>query len=347
MAMEIFPGLPDDIGRRCLLRVPRTSHYTLALVCKTWKNIVCSPLFYQDRKRTGLSQELIVLCWRDSQTDHNICRIKLYDPLQNSFETLPPFPYSSSFFNCVAFDHKLFFMGVRTSWPHSTIQKALVIYDFSSGLWKRGPDLPDCRYEFCRSLDSAKGLIYIAGGQDSDNKELRTAIVYDIEDEKWEYLPSLKSDYLPPLCWRNGSVCIDDKFYVVSHWEKYIQAYDPNTRQWSTISTSYDGSSQVCLAAFGRIYPILCRNIIRRGFLENQSSVACIGPPAIQLCLILGVTMWHQQILIVGANKEDVRVFYLFEPSIQAGEEDKWTLITTLSKTELPDEIAIIGTIAL
>ncbi|XP_057815573.1 F-box/kelch-repeat protein At1g55270 isoform X3 [Cryptomeria japonica] len=51
MAMEIIPGLPDEIGRQCLLRVPLTSHYKLARVCKTWKHIVHNPLFYQDRNR--------------------------------------------------------------------------------------------------------------------------------------------------------------------------------------------------------------------------------------------------------------------------------------------------------
>ncbi|GLJ07612.1 hypothetical protein SUGI_0070830 [Cryptomeria japonica] len=104
---------------------------------------------------------------------------------------------------------------------------------------------------------------------------------------------------------------------------------------------------QACLAAFGRMYPDLCRKIIRWDFREQQSSIAYIGTPAIKLCLLRGVTMWHQQILIVGDDKEDATFFYLFEPSVQAGKEDKWTVIRTLSKTELPDKIDIIGTLAL
>ncbi len=99
-------------------------------------------------------------------------------------------------------------------------------------------------------MDLAKGLIYIAGGYDSDDEELCTATVYDIEEEKWEYLP--------PMIWSEckcDSVFTDDKLYVLSHMKGHIQAYDPNTRQWSAICDCYyDGSMQPSFAAFGRIY---------------------------------------------------------------------------------------------
>ena len=86
MAMKIIPGLPDDIGRECLLRASLFSHDAMAGVCKTWKNIVCSPLFYQDRKRSGLSQQFLLTC---STSGLSPCIIKLYDPIQQSYEALP------------------------------------------------------------------------------------------------------------------------------------------------------------------------------------------------------------------------------------------------------------------
>ena len=86
MAMNIIPGLPYDIGRECLLRASLLSHDAMAGVCKTWKNIVCSPLFYQDRKRSGLSQQFLLTC---SRSGLSRCRIKVYDPIQQSYKTLP------------------------------------------------------------------------------------------------------------------------------------------------------------------------------------------------------------------------------------------------------------------
>ncbi|GLJ14056.1 hypothetical protein SUGI_0224820 [Cryptomeria japonica] len=344
--MEIIPGLPDDISRECLLRVSLTSHYKLACVCKTWKEIVYNPIFYQDRKRFGLSQELIILpCW-GGKTKKG-CRIKLYDPLERSCETLPPFPpefpYFSGCFNCVPFNHKLFVMGLLSDSPEFTNHKALIIYDFSSGTWNRGLDLPDCRVDFCCSVDSAKGLLYIAGGCNSDEDEdyddgLRTAAVYDVEEEKWEYLP--------PMIWSEykcHSVFTDDKFYVMSHVEGHIQAYDPNTRQWSAISTCYEGSMQPSFAAFGRIYYDCDGEIIEWDYVDNQFRLA--GTLVPQLYRFIGGVMWNQQILMVGFNTENAMAFYLFEPSIprEGGKEDNWTLISTLSATELPDPVATIG----
>ena len=86
MAMKIIPGLPDDIGRECLMRASLFSRDVMGSVCKTWKNIVCSLLFYQDRKRSGLSQQFL-LTYSRSHLSH--CKIKLYDPIQQSYEALP------------------------------------------------------------------------------------------------------------------------------------------------------------------------------------------------------------------------------------------------------------------
>ncbi|GLJ14053.1 hypothetical protein SUGI_0224780 [Cryptomeria japonica] len=302
--MKILPGLPDDIGRECLLRVPLTSHYKLARVCKIWKDNVYNPLFYQDRKRSGLSQKLIILPCSDER--------------------------GCSY--CVPFNHKLLIMGLLSDSPHFTNHKALVIYDFSSGKWKRGPDLPDRRNNPCCSLDSAKGLIYIAGGRHSDEGELRTAIVYDIQEEKWEYLP--------PMIWSGyncHSVFTDDKLYVVSHAKGHLQTYDPNRRQWSAINM------QPSFAAFERIYHNFHEPVIEWDYLENQ----ILRDP--ELRSFIGATMWNRQILMAVVGKEEARFFYLFEPSIpgEAGKEDNWTLLRTFSETELPDVVTTIGVLTL
>ncbi|GLJ14054.1 hypothetical protein SUGI_0224790 [Cryptomeria japonica] len=288
MAMEIIPGLPDDIGRECLLRVPLTSHYKLVRVCKTWKHVVYNALFYQDRKRFGWSY-------------------------------------------CVPFNHKLFVIGLLSD----NFPSALVIYDFSSGKWKCGPNIPDNRECSCCSVDSAKGLIYIAGRCYSRGEELRTAIVYDTEEEKWEYLPQ--------MIWSEDSdmwhsVFSDDKFYVVSHAMGQIQIYDPNTRQWSAITIISDVCMYPSFSAFGWIYHDFHEKIVEWDYLENQ----CLHVPDNGF---IGATVWNKQMLMAVEGEENSRDFYLSEPSIpeEAGkaEENNWTLLSSLSETELPDVITI------
>ncbi|GLJ19219.1 hypothetical protein SUGI_0345300 [Cryptomeria japonica] len=58
---EIFPGLPEDIGLDFLQRVPFTSHPNLRAVCRSWRNVMSNPVFYQDRKRLGKEDDFLVI----------------------------------------------------------------------------------------------------------------------------------------------------------------------------------------------------------------------------------------------------------------------------------------------
>lgn len=122
--MEIIPGLPNDISRECLVRVPCTSHFKLTSVCKSWESVVTSPLFYESRKKCGASQELFVLMARVD----NDFEIKSFDPLQNSLETLPHLPLRhTQFSHCVAVNHKLIVMGFQDR------EELLFVYNFRYG----------------------------------------------------------------------------------------------------------------------------------------------------------------------------------------------------------------------
>ncbi|GLJ51619.1 hypothetical protein SUGI_1097000 [Cryptomeria japonica] len=189
-------------------------------------------------------------------------------------------------------------------------------------------------------MDSDKGLIYIAGGRDFYEWELRTAIVYDIEKEKWEYLP--------PMIWSGfraswNSVFTDDKLYLVSKATGYIQTYDPKTRQWSDIRMPppFPAFMPTLVSAFRRIYKDFQEKIIEWDYLREQC------PP--ELCRFKGAAMWNQQILMAGVGDGDRMVFYLSEPSVleKAGKEYKWSILSTLSKIDLPGMVSTIGALTL
>ncbi|GLJ36648.1 hypothetical protein SUGI_0737320 [Cryptomeria japonica] len=58
---KIFLGLREDIGLDFLWRVPFTSHPNFRAMCRSWRNAMGNPLFYQDRKRLGKEDDFLVI----------------------------------------------------------------------------------------------------------------------------------------------------------------------------------------------------------------------------------------------------------------------------------------------
>ncbi|GLJ14346.1 hypothetical protein SUGI_0231440 [Cryptomeria japonica] len=347
--MEIIPGLPNEISRECFLRVPWTSHYKLISVCKTWGNIVRSPLFYKNRKKCGASQELIILKVRVGIR----FPIIIYDPLKRSFQTLPPLPFGFQyikFAHCVSVNHKLVVMGFLDK--QQLAYKLIFVYDFCSGTWKRGADLPDSRCLFGCSVDSAKELIYIAGGCDKNDEILFTAAVYNVEEDMWEYLP--------PLIWGDNachSAFVDNKLYVMKRHINggSVQCYDPNTRIWRDMSNVNAfanhnfrfGFMHPPLPAFGRLLCFCGGNVIEFDYVEHQFHL--VGTHCPRFLTVEGMTMWRGQIVICGRITGGDIAFYLFEPLRvgehgQVGKEESWTLFSVWNSIEIGDLANCCGT---
>ena len=113
------------------------------------------PQFYQDRKKLGTSQQYICLvelreypAYRDDDLEFVV---SVFDPLRGTKKTLPPLPHFPGSHNgiplycdCVCVNQKLVLMG---GWNPSDLYLAealntVFIYDFSSGKWSRGADMP-------------------------------------------------------------------------------------------------------------------------------------------------------------------------------------------------------------
>ncbi|GLJ14343.1 hypothetical protein SUGI_0231370 [Cryptomeria japonica] len=233
--------------------------------------------------------------------------------------------------------------------------KIIFIYDFCSGRWKRGADLPDNRYLFGCSVDSTKRLIYIAGGSDNNDQILLTAAVYSIEEDKWEYLP--------PMIWGDYAChCVfdDNKLYVMNRHiiGGFVQCYDPNTRLWRGMTGFHGftypnlrvGSTCHTLTAFGRLFYSCKGKVIEFDKVENRFHL--VGTQCPQFFIVNGMTMWHGQIVICGRITGGGTAFYLFEPcgvgeNGQAAKEEKWTLLSAYTFVELGDVVDCCGTLTL
>lgn len=90
--MEDFMNIPTDVQRQMLLRATYISHDELKDVCRSWKEMMCSPRFYEDRKTYGTSQHLISLI--QDIPSLFVYGITVYDPVEKTSERTPPIPYT-------------------------------------------------------------------------------------------------------------------------------------------------------------------------------------------------------------------------------------------------------------
>ena len=86
---RIFADLYDEIGRVCLLRVPLIYHGILRQVCKSWRAVVESPLFYEERKQLKLCDEVIFVLRKtlNYEADY-IYEMCLYDPKEDAWRMM-------------------------------------------------------------------------------------------------------------------------------------------------------------------------------------------------------------------------------------------------------------------
>lgn len=327
--MEIIPNIPDEIGRECLLRVSYKSHDKLKAVCRSWEATLSSPRFYEDRKISGNSEQFICLIQTLPQREFVEVKwqgapaygLTLCDPLQGTWDRLPSIPQFPKgiplFCHCVWVNQKLVMIG---GW-HPSNWKALnsvFIYDFASGTWRQGADMPRVRSFFACSV-SPNGLIYVAGGHDDNKNALRVAEAYDVEEDKWEILPPMSQER--DEC---QGVFMDGKFTVISgyatesqgRFEKSAEVYDPSTGLWSKLANMWStgGCPRSCVMAFGRLYFFHKQQVMSYNSKENVWEVVASLP--VEMQIVTCATVWRDKIFVSGSACSGAdQLSYMFDNS--------------------------------
>ncbi|GLJ08259.1 hypothetical protein SUGI_0084970 [Cryptomeria japonica] len=140
-----------------------------------------------------------------------------------------------------------------------TDMKGVLIFDFLSRKWRLGTDMPCSRCYFACAPSSSEGFVYIAGGFHRKTfSPYLEAFVYNVEENKWDFLPAMSFD--PNPC---AGAYLDGKFYVVPLRRYTVQVYDSHTRQWKNIMKSdiewaqdiWSGHAHSCVdSIYNRIY---------------------------------------------------------------------------------------------
>ncbi|KAM0940061.1 putative F-box/kelch-repeat protein KMD1/2 [Dioscorea sansibarensis] len=195
----LIPGLPDDIALDCIARVPHRFHPGICGVSRRWRDLVTSSAYTLHRERIGVAEDLIILIQAQPVGASAAGRSK------DEFRPPP----------C-----------------------GLVAYNASTGEWRRAVGAVPV---FARSFFGcgvAEGRVYVAGGHDSQKNALKTAEVYDVENDEWVELPDMGEER--DEC---QGVGVGGRFWAVSgygtegqgRFDPAAECYDPATERWTMI----------------------------------------------------------------------------------------------------------------
>lgn len=249
--MALIPGLPDDIARECLIRVPYAGFSTVASTCKGWKAEIELPQFRSHRKSAGHSQVILVMAQTVLDPARSIgfaklCHVPVYrlttfEPVSGSWSELPPPPGFCGgfpmFCQLAAAGSDLVVVGGLdpVSWEASS---SVYIYSFITATWRRGADMPGRPRSFFGCTSDGDRVVLVAGGHDKEKNALRSAVAYHVERDEWAALPDMSRERDECKGIFHGS-----KFHVIGGYgtamqgkfEKSSEAFDTATWQWGLV----------------------------------------------------------------------------------------------------------------
>lgn len=274
---SIIPGLIDDLGRECLIRIPYQEFPTAISVSKTWESEIRSPEFRRLRKSSGVNRPVIVLAQAKSDDPNMspdqeakqhatrpIYRLTASDPVSGTWTELPEIPGLPAglpvFCGVVGVGSDLVVMG---GWDPVTLQasSSVYVYSFLSGQWRRGSYMPGVKRSFFGCASDTNRTVLVAGGHDEDKNALRSALLYDVAEDKWVPLDDMAKERDEcKVIFHRG------RFHVISGYptenqgcfERSAEAFDPATWQWGPVIEDFLDTSAgpgSCVAGPGeRVY---------------------------------------------------------------------------------------------
>nr|XP_043614516.1 F-box/kelch-repeat protein At1g80440 [Erigeron canadensis] len=243
--MDLIPGLPDDIGLECLIRLDHTQFPSAASVCRGWKSEIELSSFRTYRKSAGLSRRIIVMV--QAQTDPTrkhglrkysaapVYRLTVYEPDTGKWGELNPIPGFSNglplFCQIAPVGCNLVVMGGLNpdNWETSNF---VFVYNFVSATWRRGPDMPGCTRSFFGCASDNDRRVFVAGGHDNEKNALRSAMAYDVVEDEWTSLADMADER--DEC---KGVFHRGNFYVIGGYSTSMQGQFGKTAECFNLST--------------------------------------------------------------------------------------------------------------
>ncbi|GAB2265502.1 hypothetical protein Dimus_000552 [Dionaea muscipula] len=274
----IIPGLPDEIAFECLVRLPFQFHSIVRSVCHDWRLLLSQPSFYRERRRLALSEQLLFFIHPLPTTNTTTCEeaendhekqqqqqqqqhaygppqfgLSIYNVTNQTWGRMTMKDQSEApiaipmFCQCVAppGTGKLLLIG---GWHPETLETVPDVYviDLVGGKWRKGARMSTARSFF--ACAAVGGLVYVAGGHDSQKNALRSAEVYDLARDEWRGIRDMEEerDECQGISWEEDNLRGGDytpRFWVVSgygtdsqgQFRADAECFDPKTMTWTKI----------------------------------------------------------------------------------------------------------------
>lgn len=197
--------------------------------------------------------------------------VRRFDPSNNTWTTLASLPILLSSGRATYLNGKIYVFGGQTE---AATVNTVYIYDIASNSWTTGANAPVAASAYAMGTDTARGIVYVAGGLDNQTLALTNLSAYDIKTNSWSVLPGLKT-----ARYGHEATFIEGKLYVaggtgIAGGLTNCEIFDTATQQWSNGATlnrprAY-AASTAFKDAFGNSYWFLVGG-------QDASTVTTIG----------------------------------------------------------------------
>ncbi|KAJ0961484.1 hypothetical protein J5N97_001988 [Dioscorea zingiberensis] len=319
---DLIPGLPSDIARECLIRIPFDRFSSARSVCRSWRSELGSTTFHRARNSSGLARSHFALAQAEpnptqSGPAHKYAapayRISLLQPDSATWTSLPPVPDLPLglplFCQLASVGTQLVLLG---GWDPDTwtASNAVFVYDFVKSTWRRGSLMPGPKRSFfacAASVDLA--VVYVAGGHDEEKNALKSALAYDLARDEWAPLADMaeERDECRGVFSRGG-------FHVIGGYSTEMQgrfgetaeSFNTATWRWGPVEEDKirEGTCpRTCVAGEdGRIYMCLDGHVV----VEDGVTWRVVAelPEGVRVGPFL--LTWNDKLMVMGGGAQFV-----------------------------------------
>lgn len=343
---ELIPGLPNDIALECFIRLPVQQFSKAASVCKNWNSEITLPEFRRRRKLSGLTRPVLVMVQSMVATvkmpegdtalsSTQVYRLSVSDPENGSWYDLPPIPELIDglprFCRIVGVGSDLLVIGGcdPVTWR---VMDCVFVYNFISGSWRRGADMPGQQRLFFGCASNSDGMILVAGGHDDEKNAMKSVLSYDVVKDEWITIPDMVMERDEcKVVFHKG------KFHVIGgyptwaqgHFENHAEVFDFATWRWrleDDFLSAINTSPHSCIEGNdGRLY--MCRGG-DVAVKEDATWQKLAGLPA-GITSVAYLTACQGKLILVG-NGQFYGLHSLYALDLGSdGKLEKWTKVET------------------
>ncbi|XP_077224113.1 F-box/kelch-repeat protein SKIP6-like [Tasmannia lanceolata] len=225
MEEVLLPNLPNEIGIQCIARVPRSFHPNLSLVCRSWRSLLRSHLFYSTRSHLKCTQQFLYFNAIFDGSSVKWYVLDICDGNPRKIKPLPPIPSPIGLgFAWVVLGSRLYVLDCALREPN------VWVFDARANSWEAGPIM--MIHRLFPHITVVNGKIYVVGGGSNAGRRFiynPLGAVFDPGLGLWTPLHSPM--FLSKNTFIVGCTDVRGKLLILTRTEAIF--FDPESSSWS------------------------------------------------------------------------------------------------------------------